>query len=309
MRIAELLTRSAPFVSLEFFPPRDRALWPAFFAAAGRLRAVNPLFVSVTYGAMGSTRDNTMEIVSRLQNDCGLETMAHLTCIGASAASVEGFLDALVRAGVGNVLALRGDPPAGPSAAQGVPEGGPACLPGGNGVLRCAADLVSLIRSRHPSLGIGVAAYPEGHPEAPSAEEDLRFLKRKLDLGADFAITQLFFDNAVYFDFVRRAREAGVAKPLIPGILPVLSISTIDRLVSKCGARLPDDYLARLRDADRRGGAPAVAAEGIAHAKAQARGLIEGGAPGLHLYTLNRAEACLEIVRGLPPAHARGGGR
>lgn len=289
MRIAELLKREKPFVSLEFFPPRDRALWPAFFAAAEKLRALNPLFVSVTYGAMGSTRDNTMELVARLKNDCGLETMAHLTCMGASVESVNAFLDALVKAGVDNVLALRGDPPA----------DGTVCPLDAGGKLRCAADLVGLIRARHPSLGIGVAAYPEGHPEAPSPESDLAYLKEKLDSGADFAITQLFFDNPVYFDFARRARAAGITKPLIPGILPVLSMGTIDRLVSKCGAHLPPDYLDLLQAADRRGGQSEVAKAGIVHAKDQARGLLAGGAPGVHLYTLNKAEACLEIVKGL----------
>ena len=289
MRIAELLKTRRRFVSLEFFPPRDRALWPAFFAAAHTLRALDPLFVSVTYGAMGSTRDNTMELVASLKNDCGMETMAHLTCIGASEASVRDFLDALVRAGVDNILALRGDPP----------ENGAACFQGEDGRLRCAADLVSLIRSRYPSLGIGVAAYPEGHPEASSAEEDLAYLKAKLDLGAYFAITQLFFDNAVYLDFARKARAAGIAKPLIPGILPVLSMGTIDRLVSKCGAHIPPDYLEQLRAAHRCGGPPEVAKVGIAHARAQARGLFEAGVRGVHLYTLNKAEACLEIASGL----------
>jgi methylenetetrahydrofolate reductase (NADPH) len=165
---------------------------------------------------------------------------------------------------------------------------------------------VTLIRSRHPSLGIGVAAYPEGHPEAPSAEQDLAFLKRKLDLGADFAITQLFFDNSVYLDFTRRARAAGIAKPLIPGILPILNLGTIDRLISKCGAHLPPDYLSRLEDAHRRGGPAAVAEVGIAYAKAQARDLLESGAPGVHLYTLNKAEACLEIVNSLGLGENRG---
>lgn len=289
MRIAELLKGKKKFVSLEFFPPRDRALWPAFFAAAEKLRAVNPLFVSVTYGAMGSTRDNTMELVTRLKNDCGLETMAHLTCIGASVESVNGFLDALVRTGVDNVLALRGDPPA----------DGTVCPLDGKGNFRCAADLVTLIRSRHPSLGIGVAAYPEGHPEAPSVEEDLAYLKEKFDLGADFAITQLFFDNIAYLEFTQRARAAGIVKPILPGILPILSLGTIDRLVSKCGAHLPPDYLERLQDAHRRGGPAEVAKVGIAHAKAQARGLLAAGVPGVHLYTLNKAEACMEIVGGL----------
>lgn len=289
MRIAELLKRRKPFVSLEFFPPRDRALWPAFFKTAEKLRALNPLFVSVTYGAMGGTRGNTMELVSRLKNECGLETMAHLTCVGASVDSVNAFLDALVESGVDNVLALRGDPP----------SDGAAPPPAAGGGLRCAADLVALIRARHRSLGIGVAAYPEGHPEAVSPEADLAYLKEKLDSGAEFAITQLFFDNALYFDFVRRARAAGITKPLIPGVLPVLSMGTIDRLVSKCGAHLPADYLARLQDADRRGGQAGVTRAGIAHAKGQALGLLAGGAPGVHLYTLNKAEACMEIAGGL----------
>jgi methylenetetrahydrofolate reductase (NADPH) len=288
MRIIDLIHRGGPFVSLEFFPPKDPAKWPDFFRDVETLASVNPLFVSVTYGAMGSTRDSSLEIVSRLKNDFGLETMAHLTCIGASAENLDAFLDALVSAGVDNVLALRGDIPAGL-------ERGSCC----SDEFRCAADLVAYIRVRCPELGIGVAAYPEAHPESPGPEEDLVFLKLKLDQGADFAITQLFFDNEIYRGFLRRARANGVDKPIIPGVMPIFNLGNVERIISLCGASIPQEYMERLRDAQRRGGPAEVMRLGVAHAQEQARDLLEKGAPGVHLYTLNRAKACVELVSGL----------
>lgn len=288
MRIAALLEKKRPFISLEFFPPKDRAKWPDFFRGAEELRAIDPLFVSVTYGAMGGTRAHTLEIVSRLKNEFKYETMAHLTCIGTARQDLDSFLAALVEEGIDNVLALRGDPPR---------DGDRAAICDGD--FRCAADLVGHIRDRYPGLGIAVAAYPEGHPEAPSREEDLEFLKFKLDRGADFAITQLFFENATYWDFVRRGKAIGIEKPIIPGILPIFSLASIERIVSLCGAAIPADYLARLRAAHERGGVEAVKRLGVAYAGEQARGLLEAGAPGVHLYTLNRADACLDLASGL----------
>ncbi|MDD5556721.1 MAG: methylenetetrahydrofolate reductase [NAD(P)H] [bacterium] len=288
MRIVTLIERRRPFVSFEFYPPKDRAAWPGFLREAARLRAAAPLFVSVTYGAMGSTRDTTLEIVSRLKREIGLETMAHLTCIGASRENLDAFLDALAGDGVDNVLALRGDPPR---------EGGMPDL--GAADFRCAADLVSHIRERHREMGVAVAAYPEGHPEAPSPEEDLAFLKGKFDRGADFAITQLFFENESYWRFLDRARRAGIEAPLVPGILPILNLSSAERIVSLCGARVPPAFLAELREARERRGAEEVRRLGVRYATDQARELLRRGAPGVHLYTLNKADACLQIVRAL----------
>ena len=288
MRIVDKIVPGKQFISLEFFPPKDKKEWPAFFKTAGRLAQLDPLFASVTYGAGGSTKGDTLEIVSRLKKEHGLETMAHLTCIGAYRGELLRFLDTLAQAEVDNVLALRGDPPVDAS-----PEFS-AC-----GTLRHASDLAAFIRKDHPGLGIGVAGYPETHPDAVSPEEDLDFLKLKLDQGGDFAITQLFFDNSHYFDFLRRARALGVDKLIIPGIIPVVSLKVIRRIVSMCGATLPPALLASLEEADLRGGAGAVQEVGVAWAREQARALLAAGVPGVHIYTLNRDEAVLRLVDGL----------
>jgi methylenetetrahydrofolate reductase (NADPH) len=290
MKIINSITQGKQFVSLEFFPPKEQADWPAFFRTVDQLTAARPLFASVTYGAGGSTHRDTLEIVSRLKKECGLEAMAHLTCIGSECDEVERFLDALSREGVTNVLALRGDLPK-----EVTPDTYPCRT------LLHASDLVSLVRSGHPDMGIGVAGYPETHPEAVSPEADLDALKIKVDQGADFIVSQLFFDNTHYFNFVRRARALGIDKPIIPGILPVVSLKVINRIISLCGAHIPQAYMTELEEADRSGGAAAVQQVGVAYARRQAEELLATGAPGVHLYTLNRAEAVLEIVDGLLP--------
>lgn len=288
MKISDQIVPGRQFVSLEYFPPKERTDWPSFFQVVDQLAKLKPLFASVTYGAGGSTQAATLEIVTRMQQEHGLETMAHLTCVGAQPDRLRCFLDDLVAAGVSNVLALRGDPPK-------------DVLPDEmtESPLHFASDLVSFVRGSHPHMGIGVAAYPEVHPEAVSAEADLGYLKLKTDLGGEFAITQLFFDNSHYFDFVARARSRGITRPIIPGILPVVSLKVVQRIISLCGATLSAEFMARLEEADRSGGAAAVQRVGIAHARQQAEGLLAGGAPGVHLYTLNRAEAILEITDGL----------
>lgn len=288
MRIRDLIEAKRPFVSLEFFPPKEREAWAGFFEVVERLLVVHPLFVSVTYGAGGSTHAHTLEIVSRLKTAYGLEPMAHLTCVGASREKIRGFCDALAEAGVDNVLALRGDPPRGQE--HFVPD---------SEDFKHATDLVAFIRQEYPRLGIGVAGYPECHPEAVSPEADLEYLGQKIALGGNFIVTQLFFDNDLYFDFVARARAAGIAVPMVPGVLPVLSLASAKRMASMCGASLPETYMAELARADAAGGADAVAKVGVAYAREQARDLIARGAPGVHLYTLNKAEAVLSIVSGL----------
>jgi methylenetetrahydrofolate reductase (NADPH) len=290
VRIADLISNKSPFISLEFFPPKDRAEWPVFFGTVERLAQLDPLFVSVTYGAGGSTQSDTLEIVTRLTRDLGLEAMAHLTCVGATPEAILEFLDELVKAGVSNVLTLRGDPP---KDAQ--PESS-TCK-----TLQYASDLVAFVRSAYPELGLSVAGYPETHPEAESPQSDLSYLKLKLDRGGDFIITQLFFDNQNYFDFVRKVRDSGIEKPVIPGIIPVVSLKVIKRITSLCGATIPPEFLAELEEADRRGGAAAVQEIGVAHARRQAVGLLEAGVPGIHLYTLNRADVILELTRDLLP--------
>lgn len=287
MRIANLIRPEKPFISLEFFPPKERSDWPAFYRVADRLRAVNPLFVSVTYGAGGSTQANTLEIVTHLKKELSLEPMAHLTCVGATEEGIVGFLDDLAAIGVDNVLALRGDPPQ--EKDMQFPDSKDYAF---------ASDLVSFIRKRDRNIGIGVAGYPEGHPEATSLEEDMKFLKYKLDQGGDFIVTQLFFDNDLYWDFVRRARAIGIEKPIIPGIMPIFSLKVIKKVLSLCGASMPAGFPEELEKAQEKGGAEAVQALGIRHAREQIRGLLSGGVPGIHLYTLNRDDACLELLDG-----------
>jgi methylenetetrahydrofolate reductase (NADPH) len=288
MKIIDSISQGKQFISLEFFPPKKREDWPVFFQTVHRLAELKPLFASVTYGAGGSTNVDTLEIVSRIQREYGIETMAHLTCLGSGTGDVTRFLDDLAAAGVTNVLALRGDLPQDGSIETPLPS-----------PLQYASDLVGLIRASFPAMGIGVAGYPEVHPEALSLEADLSFLKLKLDSGADFAITQLFFDNSPYYSFVQRAREAGITKPIIPGILPVVSLKVIKRIVSLCGASIPSGLLAELEKANQAEGAAAVQEIGIAHARRQVRELLEAGVPGVHIYTLNRAEVVLELVDGL----------
>jgi methylenetetrahydrofolate reductase (NADPH) len=288
LRIVELFERGKPFISLEFFPPKEQVDWPGFFRCAENLRSINPLFVSVTYGAGGSTQSHTLEIVTRLKRDLQLEPMAHLTCVGATEAGILAFLQELRSVGVDNILALRGDPP----------QDQPLSVAAKRD-FTYASDLVSFVRKSFPEMGIGVAGYPEGHPEASSHEADLNALTCKLCAGGDFVVTQLFFDNSLYWDFVRRARNAGVEKPIIPGIMPIFSLKVIRKVLSLCGASIPADFMANLEAANERGGADAVQVLGMAYAREQIKGLLEKGAPGIHLYTLNRDEACLRLLDGL----------
>jgi len=288
MKIIDSINQNKQFVSIEFFPPKSRDEWPAFFQTVRRLAELKPLFASVTYGAGGSTNADSLEIVTRLQNEYGLETMAHLTCIGSTPDEIVRFLSELTVAGVGNVLALRGDHPQDKTVAPPLPSH-----------LHHGSDLVSLIQSSFPSLGIGVAGYPEIHPEAESMEAYLAYLKLKLDNGADFAVTQLFFDNSLYHAFVKRARETGITKPIIPGILPVISLKVIKRIVSLCGASIPEEFVAELEKADQAGGSAAVQKVGVAHARKQIRELLDAGVPGVHIYTLNRAEVVVDLLEGM----------
>lgn len=288
MRIDSLLAQGRKFISLEFFPPKQKDAWPAFFYEAGKLSVLDPLFVSVTYGAGGSTQENTLELVSRFSRDLGQNPMAHLTCVGASEQSLRSFLDGLCEAGVHNVLALRGDPP------QGQPDFRPE-----NAAFQHASDLAGFISAEYPDLSVGVAGYPEVHPQAESPETDLGYLKLKLGKGGAFVITQMLFDNDHYFSFVQRCRARGIGAPIVPGVLPILNLASIKRILSLCGATLPAPYLADLEAADARGGNDAVRELGIAFAREQCRDLMARGAPGVHLYTLNKAQACIEIAKGL----------
>jgi len=286
VHIAQLLQRQEPFLSLEFFPPKDRAQWPGFFDVVRQLKSLAPLFCSVTYGAGGSTQHNTLEIVARMKQEYGLEPLAHLTCVGADRTRLGTFLEGLQDAGVENVLALRGDPPRGETAFTPDSE-----------EFQHGNDLVCFIRKDFPRLCVGVAGYPEMHPEAPSMDEDLERLRHKVACGADFVITQLFFENDAYFDFVSRARAVGITVPIIPGILPVQNLAALKRMLVFCGASVPEAYMRDLEHVQQVYGESGVRGLGLGYAKNQIRNLLDRGAPGVHLYTLNKADTCLDIWR------------
>lgn len=285
MRIVEKLGGSKPAISFEFFPPKDQEGVDRLFTTVADLAPFAPAYVSVTYGAGGSTRQLTVDLVGRIQREVGIEAMAHLTCVGATQAELGGVLDQLEQKGVQNVITLRGDPPKG-STSFITPEGG----------FGHASELAAFVKQRG-SFCVAGACYPEKHPEAVSLETDLQMLKRKVDAGAEFLISQLFFDNADYFAFAERARSLGITVPIIAGIMPVTNVSQIKRFTAMCGARMPDGLMQKLElvaaDAD------AVGEIGVQHAVAQCRELLAKGAPGVHFYTLNRSKATVEILRRL----------
>jgi methylenetetrahydrofolate reductase (NADPH) len=286
MRITEILTRQErPVFSFEFFPPKTPVGEENLERALADLEPMQPDYVSVTYGAGGSTREKTIDIVSRLRDDYGLEAMAHLTCVNATVDELLRTLDQMREAGIENVLALRGDPPQGQERWTKT-EGG----------LEFSRELVELLRDRY-EFTVGGAAFPETHIHATSAEDDLRFLKDKVDAGAEFLITQMFFDNGFYFDFVERARAIGITVPIIPGVMPILSTDGIKRMTELSAARLPDGLVREL-DA-RRGDDEAVAELGVSYATLQAADLLAGGAPGIHFLTLNRSPATRAILSAL----------
>lgn len=285
MRIIDMMKTVDQFISLEFFPPKEKDKWPGYFKSVDQLKACKPLFVSVTYGAGGSTRDFTLEIVSTLKKEHKLEPMAHLTCVGASEEYIHTFLQDLKAADIDNIMALRGDPP----------KGQDTFIPDSDS-FRHASDLTAFIRKNYPEFCLGVAGYPEKHVQAPSMEEDLKNLKFKLDQGGDFVVTQLFFDNKHYYDFVEQARNMGIHSPIVPGIIPILSLNAVKRMLSMGGGSIPEEYMRTLEQADAEGGNEAVRAVSIAHAQGQIRDLLENGAPGVHLYTLNQAEISLKIL-------------
>ena len=284
--ISDLFFLQRPLRSLEFFPPKDDAGLDALRATAGALRPMQPDFVSVTYGAGGTTRDRTAQVSSLLKNEFGFTVMPHLTCVGHSRSELCGIADRIHEGGFRNIMTLRGDPPKGSNEFNVAPDG-----------LRNAHELVSLLKARQPNFCLGVAGYPERHPEAASLEEDLTHLKRKVDAGADFITTQLFFDNSVYYRFVEKCRAAGISVPIVPGIMPVVSLKQIIRFTQMCGATLPAQLVTRLEIAAEN--AEVLETIGLDWALTQIRGLLANGAPGYHLYILNRAKAALALAAGL----------
>jgi methylenetetrahydrofolate reductase (NADPH) len=292
VRITDLLRfareRGEPVFSFEFFPPRTDQGVASLFQAVEALRPLAPAYVCVTYGAGGSTRTRTLELVKRLKEEVEVEAMAHITCVGSSRDEIAAVLDELAGAGVRNVMALRGDPPRGESSFTPHPEG-----------FRYASELVAFIRSqpgRWPFC-LGGAAYPEGHVETRDLARDLAHLKIKVDAGVDFLVTQLFFDNARYFQFVERARGAGIAVPILPGIMPIQTVDQIERMTKMCGAGLPRTLRAAM---DVRREDPEAARElGLAYATVQCSDLLRHGAPGIHFYTLNRSPSTRAILAAL----------
>jgi methylenetetrahydrofolate reductase (NADPH) len=284
MKIAKRLG-GAPLFSFEFFPPKGPEGVDRLFETIAELRPYEPDYVSVTYGAGGSTRRLTVDLVRRIKREAGIEAMAHLTCVGATREDIASVLDELASSGVENVIALRGDPPRG--------ETGFVRTEGGFGQ---AAELVAFARARY-DFCLAAACYPEKHPEAPDLDTDLRHLKAKVDTGVDFLITQLFYDNADYFSFVERARNIGISVPIVPGIMPITNVAQIKRITTLSAARIPDDLLAKLDAAGE--DADAARAIGVEHATAQCRDLLARGAPGVHFYTLNRSLATRHILDAL----------
>jgi len=288
MKIRELHGRGWPVFSFEFFPPKTDEGAKQLMATVADLQEVwKPDFVSVTYGAGGSTRERTIDIVARLQRDLRINTMAHLTCVGTSRDELAQVVDRLMEAGVQNILALGGDPP---KEADGSVAA--AFQPRADGFAH-ATDLIAYL-SQRAHLSVGGASYPEGHVESADREDDLRWTIQKVQNGAQFLVTQLFFDVEVYFAHVARLRAAGVEVPIIPGIMPITNVAYVQRFTQLCGASIPPDLAARMERVKDDPGL--VMATGIEHAIRQCRKLLEGGAPGLHFYTLNKSYATRAIL-------------
>ena len=284
--ISELLATGRTVRSLEFFPPKDAIGVEALRQTALALKRIAPDFVSVTYGAGGSTRERTAQVSRLLRSEIGFTVMPHLTCVGHTRAELHGVADQLHVDGYRNIMTLRGDPPKGSAEFKAATDG-----------LRHASDLVALLKARHADFCLGVAGYPEKHPEAVSPDADLDNLKRKVDAGAAFVTTQLFFDNAVYYRFVEKCRARGITVPVVPGIMPVLSLKQIKRFTEMCGASLPEKLSKRLEAA---GDHPEIVESvGNEWAVTQIRELLAQGAPGYHLYIMNRAKSALALAAGL----------
>jgi methylenetetrahydrofolate reductase (NADPH) len=285
MKIVDILSSRHLVFSFEFFPPKSDEDMIQLFKTLQDVKKLNPGYISVTYGAGGGTRDRTIEIVKRAKHEINLESMAHLTCIGHSKQEILSILDELKTSKIDNVIALRGDPP----------KGETSFIPHPSGFAH-ANELTAFIRASY-SFCIAVAGYPEGHIESPDKETDWNYLREKVKAGADFIITQLFFDNNDFYAFEKRMREKGVTVPIIPGIMPITSYRQIVRFTQTCGAKIPQKLrkdLETIQDNQE-----AVEQYGIKHATQQCKELITHGIPGIHFYTLNRSESTRKIVQEL----------
>jgi methylenetetrahydrofolate reductase (NADPH) len=290
LRVDQILGKGKPVVSFEFFPPKTEAGFNALYQTINELHPLHPSYVSVTYGAGGSTRSKTVELVERIQNNLKLRAMAHLTCVGHTSEEIGQILDDLWKANIRNVLALRGDPQVGQPQFVAT-EGGFAY----------ADQLVSFVKSRH-DFCIGVAGYPEGHPQCLNRSRDLENLKRKVDNGGCFVVTQLFFDNTDFYHFRESARLMGITVPIVAGIMPILNVAQIKRFVSMCGAKIPQRLLVKLESLE--ADPEAVYAAGVEYATRQCQDLLFNGVDGLHFYTLNKSKATVQICKNLGVAAA-----
>jgi methylenetetrahydrofolate reductase (NADPH) len=285
MRIDQILEERRPVFSFEFFPPKTDEGMEQLKQTLHELKEDQPAYVSVTYGAAGATRNRTVEITKWIKQELGVEAMAHLSCVGEPVERLRDILDQMRDAGIENVLALRGDAP------RGETEWKPH--PGG---LSYSTELAKLIAENY-DFAIGAACFPEVHPEAPDMAHDLRFLKEKVSAGVGFLITQLFYDNQLYFDFVDEARAAGIGVPIVPGIMPVTNFGQIKRITEMCGSVIPATFEREL--AARADDPSALTELGVAYATLQCADLLSRGAPGIHFYTLNRSPATRAILAAL----------
>jgi len=287
MLVKEILdSKTEPVFSLEFFPPKKQDDWDKLFATISNLSPLAPSYVSVTYGAGGSTRERTHNLVTKIQQETGLTVVSHLTCIGAEKSEIESVLQNYREHGITNVLALRGDKPANIPTLEEATKDFPHAI-----------DLVRFIKKHFPEMGIGVAGFPEGHPETPNRMKELEYLKEKVDAGADYIVTQLFFDNHDYFDYVERCELAGITVPIIPGIMPIMSKKGMARMCELAlGSRIPSTLLRKINEAadDKK-----VAEIGVEWATNQVQELLDHKVKGVHFYTLNLSEATLKIFRNL----------
>ena len=275
-----------PILSMEFYPPKSESAAAQMLACAQELRSLHPDFVSITYGAGGSTRSRTLSYAQKLKDECGFTVMPHLTCVGHSRDDLMSIIDDFLAAGLPQIMALRGDPPKGSVDFEPHPEG-----------LHYASELVELISKRPEALTVAVAGYPEVHPEAKDAVSDLQHLKQKVDRGAQLVTTQLFFDNEVYFRFVESARDLGIEVPILPGLMPVRSIDQAQRFSEMCGTSIPSELREKFRESpDTDIARQAIGDDWFFQ---QAKDLLEKGAPGIHLYILNQAKPALTLVARL----------
>lgn len=297
MRIRELISSGRPCFSFEFFPPKDEEGFDQLRETLKSLRELRPSFVSVTWGAGGSTRRQTIDLIMQIKKDYGLEVMAHFTCAESSRAETWETMQKFGEGGIENILCLRGDPQRGTIGFEPHPEG-----------FGHANELVEFVH-REFDFCIGAACYPEKHVESPSMDLDLYHLKRKAEAGCEFLITQLFFDNQKYFDFVARLRAMGIGIPILPGIMPITNVAQIERFTHMCGASIPHMLMSELKL--HQDDPHAVLSLGVAYATAQCLELLQRGAPGIHFYTLNRSPATRTILKAIqtvyPPARTPAG--